>query len=70
MTEAFKVKVRRVGSSLGVLLPRERIHEVHLQEGDELELAILPHTKDFSGFGIVRRARVPFSRDKKVRRFM
>lgn len=70
MTELFKAKVRRVGSSLGVLIPREKIREINFQEGDELELALLPHTKDFSGFGIARRARVPFLRDKKVRRFL
>ena len=69
MTELLRVKVRRIGTSLGVLLPQEKLRQKHIQEGDEVELALLTHTPDFSGFGLARKATVPFVRDKKVRHF-
>lgn len=69
MTELLKVKVRRIGTSLGVLLPQKNLYEKHVQEGDEVELALLTHPKDFSGFGLARKAIIPFVRDKKARHF-
>ncbi len=30
--------------------------------GDEIEVAILPHKKDFSGFGLAKHAKIPFSK--------
>lgn len=69
MAELFKVKVRRIGTSLGVLLPQERLKEAEIGEGEELEIAILPHVKDLSGFGMARNFKIPFKRDKKDRQF-
>ncbi|HYW04724.1 MAG TPA: AbrB/MazE/SpoVT family DNA-binding domain-containing protein [Gammaproteobacteria bacterium] len=34
-----KVKVRKVGNSLGVLLPREVLNRLQIREGDELVLS-------------------------------
>ena len=33
---AYKSKIRRVGNSLGILLPKELLEELRVQEGDEL----------------------------------
>ena len=33
---AYKSKIRRVGNSLGILLPKELLEEMRVQEGDEL----------------------------------
>jgi putative addiction module antidote len=33
---AHKSKIRRVGNSLGILLPKELLEEMRVQEGDEL----------------------------------
>lgn len=67
MAELLKVKVRKIGTSLGVLLPQDRLHRAQVTEGEELEIAILPHTKDLSGFGWAKNFHVPFVRDKKRR---
>ena len=34
----MKVKVRRIGSSLGVILPRDRLEELGVREGDTVIL--------------------------------
>ena len=41
MAELFKGKVRRVGTSLGVLIPADVVREEELKEGEEIELSIL-----------------------------
>lgn len=33
---AYKSKIRRVGNSLGILLPKELLEELRVREGDEL----------------------------------
>jgi len=33
---AYKSKIRRVGNSLGILLPKELLEEMRVREGDEL----------------------------------
>ena len=33
---AYKSKIRRVGNSLGILLPKELLEDLRVQEGDEL----------------------------------
>lgn len=32
----MRLEVRKVGNSLGVLLPKQIIHDMHLKKGDEL----------------------------------
>lgn len=33
---AYKSKIRRVGNSLGILLPKELLEDLRVKEGDEL----------------------------------
>ncbi|HLC97988.1 MAG TPA: hypothetical protein VJC21_04370 [Candidatus Nanoarchaeia archaeon] len=68
MAELFKTKIRRVGTSVGVLIPREHIAEARLHVGEEVEIALLSH-KDLSGFGFAKGYRVSFQRDKRIRDF-
>jgi len=45
MPRLFKVKVRKVGTSLGVLIPKELVSEEKLREGEEVEIGILKESK-------------------------
>lgn len=40
--ELFHGRLRRVGNSLSVLVPKKTLEELHLGEGDEVEVALLP----------------------------
>ena len=37
----FEAKLRKVGSSLGVLVPKEEVKEKNLREGETVEVAVL-----------------------------
>ncbi len=37
----MKLKLRRIGGSVGVIIPRSVLQEMHVDEGDELELTPL-----------------------------
>ena len=69
MPELIKTKLRRIGTSFGVLLPKEVIYEKNLKEGDEIELAVLK--KDLSllkkAFGMAKEAKQKFVRDRTDR---
>jgi len=41
MGELFSAKVRKVGTSLGILIPKEIIAEEKLKEGQDIELGVL-----------------------------
>ena len=41
MPEVVEVKLRRIGTSLGVLLPKRVIEEEHLKEGSKVDISIL-----------------------------
>lgn len=41
MPETFKAKVRQVGTSLGVLIPKEVIENEGIGEGEEIEVGVL-----------------------------
>ncbi len=66
MAELLLVKLRRIGSSLGVIIPKNKLEGV--KEGETVEIALIPRHKDISGFGIARGA-PPFQRDKTTREF-
>ncbi len=70
MSEVFNTKIRRIGTSAGVLIPLDRLQQSHAAIGDTVRIVILPKKKDLSGFGFAKKARVPFRRDKKVRTFI
>lgn len=67
--QLFKGRLRRVGNSLSVLVPKKAIEGLHKREGDEVEVAIVPPAAE-------RRARLeraigsvpglaPFRRDRR-----
>lgn len=65
----FKTKVRRVGTSLGVLLPKELAKKEHIKEGEEIELALLKKRKlqeVLKLMGTAKNAK-PFERDRTDR---
>ena len=69
MSQLFNVKVRRVGTSLGVLIPKEVVAEEGIQEGEQVGVSLLKAKRLESIdrlFGIAKGAR-PFKRDKTNR---
>ncbi|MGV8085688.1 MAG: AbrB/MazE/SpoVT family DNA-binding domain-containing protein [Candidatus Bilamarchaeum sp.] len=69
MVNVFKSILRKVGTSKGILIPQEQLKSAEIELGDEIEIAILTHKKDLSGFGMTKGFKIPFSRDKKDREF-
>ena len=66
MPELFKAKVRKVGTSLGVLIPKEVIEEEKIKEGQEIQLSTLKQKnleEIFKLFGTAKGAK-PFVRDR------
>ena len=45
MAELFKAKVRKVGTSFGVLIPMDIIAKEEIKEGEEVELSIVRRKK-------------------------
>ncbi len=68
MSEKFKTKVRSVGTSLGVLLPKEIAKEMKVKEGESIEISIIKKDKEMirSMFGKAKGAS-RFVRDHKDR---
>ena len=69
MAEMFKAKVRKVGTSFGVLIPMEIITKEKIKEGEEIELSLLKKKnldKLLKLFGSVKGAE-PFERDREDR---
>lgn len=69
--QLFKGRLRRVGNSLSILVPKKALEGLHKSEGDEVEVAIIPPSAE-------RRARLdrivgsvpglaPFRRERKDR---
>ena len=70
MAEMFKAKVRKVGTSFGVLIPMEVIAKERIKEGEEVELSLI-RRKKFDDllkktFGSAKGAG-PFERDMEDR---
>jgi antitoxin component of MazEF toxin-antitoxin module len=38
MSEAFKVKVRKIGNAMGVIIPKDVLKKIHVVEGDEIQM--------------------------------
>ncbi len=69
MPEMFKAKVRRVGTSLGFLIPKEVTRREHIKEGEEVEVSLLKEMRIKAieeAFGIAKGAK-PFRRDRTDR---
>ncbi len=58
METLFKVKIRKIGTSLGVLIPKQLIANKSIKEGEEVEVSILKKRKDLiaKAFGIAKGA--------------
>lgn len=72
MSEIIQTKLRNIGSSMGVLLPKEELNAIGAEVGDEIEIAILKHKDEKEvdkWFGSAKNFRVAFERDKKTREF-
>jgi len=79
MGDIFRTKVRNVGTSLGVLLPKEIVKKENVRVGDEVEVSIfrsLPKEerrklikKSFGMFRSSRSKLLKFERDRKDREF-
>lgn len=66
MPELFKAKVRRVGTSLGVLIPKEVAIKEKIKEGEEVEVGLLKEKRLKTieqAFGAAKGAK-PFERDR------
>jgi antitoxin component of MazEF toxin-antitoxin module len=70
MSEIFKAKVREVGTSLGVLIPKEVAKEMKIKKGQEIEISVLKKNPEMIAkfFGIDKGAK-PFERDHRDREF-
>ncbi|MFH2105802.1 MAG: hypothetical protein ABII22_00955 [Candidatus Micrarchaeota archaeon] len=70
--DIFKSKIRPLGSSACVLIPKERLEQENLKIGDEIDVVLLKH-RDMAeidlGFGMAKHFTKPFERDKKTREF-
>ena len=66
MSELFKAKVRKVGTSLGVLIPKEVIEIEKIKEGQEIQLNILKKRKLEEVWKLIGTAKEtkPFERDR------
>lgn len=66
MTETFKVKVRKVGTSLGVLIPKELADAAKIRVGEKIEVSLLKEKRlklIEVAFGIAKGSK-PFVRDR------
>ena len=68
MGEVFVSKVRPIGTSLGIIIPKQVIQEEKLEAGKEVQVSIIK--KDFRLlerlFGTMKGAK-PFERDRRDR---
>lgn len=66
MPEMFKAKVRKVGTSLGVLIPNKIAKKEKIKEGQEVEVGLLKAKRleeVLKLFGTAKRSK-PFERDR------
>jgi|GEM_PF-3064694 hypothetical protein len=70
--DVFRSKLRPLGSSACVLVPKEQLENEGLKIGDEIEFTLLRHrdpNEIESGFGMAKQFTKSFERDKKTREF-
>ena len=68
MQTAFRAKVRKIGSSFGVLIPKKLLAESSIKEGEEIEISLLKKRPELisKAFGSMKGAR-HFKRDETDR---
>ena len=66
----FKAKVRDVGTSLGIIIPKEVANELRIKKGQEIEVGILKKNPKLieKYFGIDKGAK-PFVRDRTIDKY-
>jgi len=66
MPELFKAKIRKVDSSLGILIPKEVIEKQKIKEGKEVEVELLKQRKLEEVLRLIGTAKdtKPFERDR------
>lgn len=72
MTDVFQVKLVNIGNSLGFIIPSEIVKERGLQEGDLVQIEILPTSLEKRNEKIMKMAGIykgtaPFKREKEDR---
>lgn len=71
MARTFKTKLRRLGNSLGVIVPKEVVDEAKAKEGDIIEVTIPPALERrkawFRKYGGIDKGAGPFERDRRDR---
>jgi antitoxin component of MazEF toxin-antitoxin module len=69
MAEMFKAKVRMVGSSLGVLIPKEAADKENIKNGEEIEVSVLKQRNldELLKLRGVAKGWKPFKRDRTDR---
>jgi len=72
MTRLFEAKVRKIGNSLGIIIPSEIIEEMGFHKGDIINVAIPPsenrkQNELLRSLAGVDRKKPPFRRDKEDR---
>jgi len=64
MPETFRTKVRTVGTSLGILLPKEILKKENVKVGEEVEVSILRPLSDKERLKIIEES---FGMAKKMK---
>lgn len=66
MPKAFKAKIRKVGTSLGILVPKELAESERIKEGEEVEVGLLKRRKVGEVLKLMGTAKgaKPFERDR------
>ena len=69
MTEVFETKLRRIGNSLGVIIPSEIIEELGFDKGDIIQVEIplksnARRNKDIIKIAGIYKNKSPFRREK------
>ena len=72
MSEVFESKLRRVGNSIGVIIPNKIIEELGYNLGDNIYLAIPPgdnkkRNKKIIALAGIDKDKKPFKREKRDR---
>jgi antitoxin component of MazEF toxin-antitoxin module len=72
MSDVFQVKLEEIGDSLGFIIPSEIVKERGLQEGDIIQIEILPTSLEERNEKIRKMAGIykgtaPFKREKEDR---
>jgi len=72
MGQVFPAKLRRIGTSVGVIVPNEQMKELNVKVGDKVEVALLRHRSPKEireGLGMAKHFKEPFERGRKTREF-